>query len=77
MYPLDGQSLDVLGETGQTVLADIHRDPARRPGCACNPSQDGGVPMYVARIGDRYYLKRMPGTGPEHAPGCGSWSPPP
>jgi len=76
MYTLDGHTLDLLGETGQRVLADIHRDPARRPGCACNPSEDGGVPMYVARIGDRYYLKRMPGTGPEHAPGCGSWSPP-
>ncbi len=76
MYTLDGHPLDLLGEAGQQVLADIHRDPSRRPGCLCSPSQDGGVPMYIARIGQRYYLKRMPGTGPEHAPDCGSWSPP-
>ncbi|MFF3569239.1 DUF1173 family protein [Nocardia jiangxiensis] len=76
MYSLDGQTLDLRGEAGQQVLADIHRDPSRRPGCLCNPSEDGGVPMYVARIGDRYYLKRMPGSGPEHTPDCGSWSPP-
>ncbi|MQY18961.1 DUF1173 family protein [Nocardia macrotermitis] len=75
-YSLDGEHLDLLGEPGQHVLADIRRDPSRWPGCLCNPSEDGGVPMYVARIGDRYYLKCMPGSGPDHAPDCGSWSPP-
>ena len=29
--------------------------------------------MYIAHINDRYWLKRMPGTGRRHAVGCSSW----
>jgi hypothetical protein len=32
--------------------------------------------MYIARIGDRYILKRMPGTGSQHEPDCDSYEPP-
>lgn len=33
--------------------------------------------MYVARLGEGYILKRMPGTGQQHAPSCPSYEPPP
>jgi len=33
--------------------------------------------MYVARLGDGYIVKRMPGTGQHHAPRCPSYEPPP
>ena len=32
--------------------------------------------MYIARIGGRFVLKRMPGTGPQHDPNCDSYEPP-
>ena len=32
--------------------------------------------MYVARIGDRHILKRMPETGPKHDPSCNSYEAP-
>lgn len=44
-----------------------------RPLClCCSPS----VPLYVAKIGDRYILKRMPETGPKHDPSCNSYEAP-
>ncbi|SDR63800.1 Protein of unknown function [Rhizobiales bacterium GAS113] len=44
-----------------------------RPVClCCSPN----VPMYVARIGGRHILKRMPGTGPRHDPSCDSYEAP-
>lgn len=45
----------------------------RRPKCLCGPD---GLDMYVARLCDRYVVKRMPGTGSRHAPGCPSFEPP-
>jgi hypothetical protein len=32
--------------------------------------------MYIARLGDRHILKRMPGTGPQHDVDCDSYEPP-
>ncbi|MBF6331469.1 DUF1173 family protein [Nocardia transvalensis] len=77
MYALDGQTLDPRDDSAQQALADAHGDNSRRPRCLCNPSEDGGIPMYVARIGERYVIKRMPGSGPDHAADCPSWCPPP
>ena len=36
-----------------------------------------GIEMYVARVGDRFIVKRMPNTGSHHAPNCPSYEPPP
>ncbi|MBF6181828.1 DUF1173 family protein [Nocardia puris] len=58
------------------MLAAVHRNVSLRPRCLCSASETGGVDMYVARVGGRYVLKRMPGTGPHHAPGCSSYAPP-
>lgn len=44
-----------------------------RPRCLCQPR---GVPMYIAQWGPTYLIKRMPDTGPAHAPDCGSYQPP-
>lgn len=43
------------------------------PLCLCCAD---GVPMYIARLGDRHILKRMPGTGSRHDPDCDSYEPP-
>ncbi|WP_454858546.1 DUF1173 family protein [Rhizobium binxianense] len=43
------------------------------PICLCCTE---GVVMYIARLGDRHILKRMPGTGGRHDPDCDSYEPP-
>ncbi len=45
-----------------------------RPLCLCRKP---GVPMYIAKIAGRYYIKRMPNTGAHHNPACESFEPPP
>ncbi len=45
-----------------------------RPMCLCNG--EPGLPMYIVKVNDNYYLKRMPNTGREHAVGCNSWEMP-
>ncbi|MDK9702445.1 MAG: DUF1173 domain-containing protein [Sulfuritalea sp.] len=54
--------------TGQGILASAHA-AGERPRCQCVPAT---VEMYVAKRGRRYYLARMPGSGPLHAPHCNS-----
>ncbi len=51
------------------AIAQIYRTPVR-PRCLCRP---GGIEMYVARRGDGYIVKRMPGTGSRHTPDCQSF----
>ncbi|MFJ2758807.1 DUF1173 domain-containing protein [Nocardioides sp. NPDC087217] len=65
-------------QEAQPELATAHDDRVR-PLCMC---QRDGVAMYIARIPDpdggmRYVVKRMPDTGPLHAPQCASYVPPP
>ncbi|MVU80832.1 DUF1173 family protein [Nocardia sp. ET3-3] len=79
MYAIDDQLIDrfhICDDYLQPLLAAVHRSPGRRPRCLCSATETGGVDMYVARIGGRYVLKRMPGTGPHHAPACPSFTPP-
>jgi len=45
-----------------------------RPMCLCNG--EPGLPMYIVKVNDNYYLKRMPNTGRAHAVGCNSWEMP-
>ncbi|NNH73831.1 DUF1173 family protein [Nocardia uniformis] len=79
MYAIDDQVIDrarIGDDYLQPLLAAVHRNRSQRPRCLCSASETGGVDMYVARVGGRYVLKRMPGTGPHHAPGCSSYAPP-
>jgi hypothetical protein len=55
------------------ALATAHADRLR-PKCLCLVQ---GVEMYVARLGEGFIVKRMPGTGSRHAPDCASYEPPP
>ncbi|MFM0068454.1 DUF1173 domain-containing protein [Paraburkholderia aspalathi] len=56
----------------QAYLADAHGEKVR-PLCMCTPV---GVPMYVAKVGEHYVIKRMPNTGDTHALDCASYEPP-
>lgn len=52
------------------ALARVH-ESTERPRCLCVP---GGVEMYVARH-RQLVVKRMPGSGMRHHPGCPSYEP--
>jgi len=45
----------------------------QRPLCLC---KEPGMPMYIARMGDLFLIKRMPLTGAQHDPTCESFEPP-
>ncbi|NKR30190.1 DUF1173 family protein [Rhodococcus hoagii] len=57
----------------QAMLSQA-RTAGHRPLCACTPQ---GVEMYTAKVGGTYIIKRMPGSGAEHALSCESYEPPP
>lgn len=56
---------------GQALLEEAYLKHDR-PRCPCQPT---GVPMYIAKVGARYLVKRMPDTGAQHALECGSYAP--
>ena len=67
-----GARHDPASEAGQEAL--VRAQAARTPVyCACSSLEPA---MYIARITDRLIVKRMPGTGFEHAPECGSFEAP-
>jgi hypothetical protein len=72
-YLFDGQAVSEDDPRFVACLAEAYRRHLR-PLCACSPP---GWPMYVARSGDGYVIKRMPDTGSQHDPGCDSFEPPP
>ena len=55
------------------ALADAHARRIR-PLCLC---RQPAAPLYVARVAGQFIPKRMPGTGAQHDPGCGSYGAPP
>lgn len=72
---MEGQRFSILGRIWsyddpqlQDVLARVH-DTGERPRCLCVP---GGVEMYVA-CHQQLVVKRMPGSGSRHHPGCPSF----
>ena len=71
-YRIHGRPLTPDDAGFATALADAHAEH-HRPLCLCHAD---GVEMYVARLGRGHQLKRMPGTGGLHAPGCPSYEPP-
>jgi hypothetical protein len=56
----------------QTILGEAH-GRAERPLCLCRPQ---GVPVYIAQLEKQFIVKRMPGSGFDHHPECGSYQPP-
>ena len=43
----------------------------RRPQCLCSTARPA---MCIAKLGPRYILRRMPGSGQQHDSGCRSWT---
>lgn len=58
----------------QAALADhYHNRKGEQPACHC---QDPPIALYIARMGDRYVLKRWPNTGWQHRYTCPKYEPP-
>jgi Protein of unknown function (DUF1173) len=73
MYVFGSSRLSSEGEGFTDALAAAHA-VRQRPKCLCLVQ---GIEMYVARLGEGFIVKRMPGTGSRHAPDCASYEPPP
>ncbi|MGY6157412.1 DUF1173 domain-containing protein [Paraburkholderia graminis] len=74
-YRFDDVIVAANSDDLQAYLADAHGEKIR-PLCMCTPA---GVPMYVAKVGEHYAIKRMPNTGSAHSPDpgrCSSYEPP-
>ncbi|QTJ71395.1 DUF1173 domain-containing protein (plasmid) [Rhodococcus sp. ZPP] len=72
-YQIGSETIPAHSEGLQDVLIRA-RAAGMRPRCLCTQS---GVEMYLAKVGGRYIVKRMPGSGAEHQAGCESYEPPP
>lgn len=71
-YRISSASIDASDSRLPALLAEQHAT-RQRPLCECRRP---GVPMYVAKIGGRFFLKRMPDTGGDHATSCDTYEPP-
>lgn len=71
-YEVDGRPLHADAPGFGRAIAACQAN-GHRPRCLC---QARGAPMYVARLGTGYIVKRMPGTGQQHAPACPHYAPP-
>ncbi len=72
VYEVGGRRFDCASRDFAEAIVDTHATH-QRPRCLCVAE---GVEMYVARLGDGYIVKRMPGTGSHHAHDCPSYEPP-
>jgi hypothetical protein len=72
-YQIAGQVFEGNDPRLPEILANLHGQKFR-PLCLCvRPHPE----MYIAKLGTRYLLKRMPNTGSAHGPECDSFEPPP
>jgi Protein of unknown function (DUF1173) len=72
-YRLSGQTVDGDDPQFGILLGEVY-GTKNRPLCLCRAP---GVEMYVAKVGGKFMDKRMPNSGPTHAPACDSYEPPP
>lgn len=75
-YLIGGQRFEAGTPRFAEAVAAAHA-ARQRPRCLCLAQ---GVEMYVARLAgahEGYVVKRMPGTGSQHAPHCPCYEPPP
>lgn len=72
MLRIHDQLFEMSDPALTAALASIYGTKVR-PFCDCRP---GGVEMYIARVTGKFAVKRMPNTGPDHAPHCDSYEPP-
>lgn len=71
-YRVTDEILTANDQGFETVIAQAYVDKIR-PSCLCQPK---GIAMYIAKIAGKHVIKRMPGTGVEHAATCESYEPP-
>ena len=71
-FKISGEIFEEEAEGLQGVLAAAY-ERRERPLCLCQPD---GLPMYIARMGDQYVIKRMPLSGGGHDPSCESFESP-
>lgn len=71
-YEIGGQQIGKEDIRLQGVLATLH-EKKTRPLCLC---QRPGIPMYIAKSGAIFIVKRMPNTGAKHHTDCESFEPP-
>ncbi len=71
-YRVGNVPFDPATEEGQALLAKVYQERTRIT-CACRTPEPE---MYVSCFAGRFIVKRMPGSGPDHAPGCESFLPP-
>lgn len=69
-FALYGRTWSLHDPALQPALARAHA-AGDRPRCLCTPE---GLDMYVARH-ERYRVKRLPDSGPQHHPSCPSYEP--
>jgi hypothetical protein len=72
MYSLDGRRFEADEHGLERALTAGH-EARIRPLCRCS---EPPVPVYIARLGETFVLKRMPLTGGRHAIGCTHYDPP-
>ena len=75
-YLIGGQRFEASTPRLAEAVAAAHA-ARQRPRCLCLAE---GIEMYIARLAgahEGYVVKRMPGTGSQHAPDCPAYEPPP
>lgn len=72
-YRLGHSRFSTSTEGLQRILEGAY-DKKARPLCQCSRQEPA---MYIAKVGNEYILKRMPGTGHLHDPVCETFDPPP
>lgn len=71
-YRFGNEIIDKESKDFDRMLASVYKSKDR-PTCLCQPK---GIEMYVVYIGEKFYIKRMPSTGPDHDLACCSYEPP-
>lgn len=72
IYILNNQQFDTGTDTAQAILQEVHKMGLRLQ-CPCiRPMPQ----MYIAHQAGTYFIKRMPSSGIDHSPDCGSFAPP-
>ena len=72
-YQIGGRTVSEDDPRLPEILAAVHGQK-HRPLCLC---REPHPEMYIAKLGARYLLKRMPNTGSAHASSCDSFEVPP
>jgi hypothetical protein len=72
-YLVENTTIDTDDDAAEARLADLHKRGIRLL-CTCTTPP---LEMYLAKTSSSFIPKRMPGTGPRHAPTCTSYEPPP